>query len=82
MPPLNSPQAQGAWVCLPCGLQRAIPGCEAVLAGHVSRRDRVSKSLIDLSPSSRDRVSFMFRGDGNPLMAVSRWADQGPASNP
>ncbi len=45
MPSPNPPQAQGARVRLPCGLKGAIPGYEAAMAGHVSGRDRISKSV-------------------------------------
>ena len=76
MPPLNSPQAQGAWVGLPCGLQRAIPGYEAVLAGHVTDRDRVAKSLIDLSPPSAAQYLSCSGVSETPFMAVSRWRFQ------
>lgn len=71
MPTLSSPQAQGAWVGLPCGLQRAIPGYEAVLAGHVTDRDQIAKSLIDLSPSSPVQYLSCSGVSGTPFMAVT-----------
>ena len=71
MPSPNPPQAQGAQVCLPCGLKRAIPGYEAAMAGHVSGRDRISKSLDRPVSAVSRAVSFMFRGVGEPTWSLA-----------
>ena len=71
MPSPHPPQAQGAQVCLPCGLKGAIPGYEAAMTGHVSSRDRISKSLDRPFSAVSRAVSFMFRGVGEPTWSLA-----------
>ena len=52
MPSPHPPQAQGAWVCLPCGLKRAIPGTKQRWLVTLAVGIESPNHLIDLSPPS------------------------------